>query len=267
MVKVKKRVISAMVMLVIVIPLLLIGGIPYSLGVGLIGCVAFKELIDLRKSKNNDFPNLVKLFGLISVLTLIYSNFEQYGLLFGISYKLLCGIILLLCIPIIFYKDNYKIVDAFHLLSMVLFLGIGFNLLISVYNYGIKYFIFLILITILTDTFALFGGTLIGKHHFTSISPKKTVEGSIIGTLVSTFVTYIYYINVINNNSNMLNIIIMVIFLSIIGQCGDLFFSAIKREFNKKDFSNLIPGHGGVLDRLDSLIFVLFAFVLIINFI
>ena len=267
MVKLKKRVVSAIIMLLIVIPLLIIGGIPYSLGVGLIGCVAFKELIDLRKSKTNDFPNLIKLFGLISILLLIYTNFEQYGLLFGLSYKLLCGIILLLCTPIIFYKDRYKIIDAFHLLSMVLFLGIGFNLLISVYNYGIKYFIFLILITIITDTFALFGGSLIGKHYFTSISPKKTIEGSIIGTLVCTFVSYMYYVNVINNSSNLLNLIIMIIFLSLIGQCGDLFFSAIKREFNKKDFSNLIPGHGGVLDRLDSLIFVLFAFVLIINFI
>lgn len=263
----KKRVTSAIIMLMIIIPLIIIGGIPYSLMVGLIGCAAFKELIDLRRDKKNEYPNVMKYIGLICMLFLIYSNFEKYGLLFGVSYKILCGIIIITCIPTIFYKEKYQVSDAFHLLSDILFLGIGFNLLILIYNYNIKYFIMLILITILTDTFALFGGKLIGKHNFTSISPNKTIEGCIIGSSISTFVCTIYYINVIGNISNTPTIVLMILFLSIIGQCGDLFFSAIKRENNKKDFSNLIPGHGGILDRLDSIIFVMFAFSLIINYI
>jgi len=261
----KKRIISATVMFLIIIPILILGGIPYSLMVGLISLIAYKGMIDLRKDKN-DYPNIVKLFGLISMLYLIYSNFEKYGLLFGLSYKVLCGIILFICLPTLFFKEKYTIKDAFQMLATILFLGIGFNLLISVYNYGIKYFILLIMITILTDTFALFGGKLIGKHNFTSISPNKTIEGCIIGSVVSTFVCTVYYLNVINNVSSILQVILILLILSIVGQCGDLFFSAIKREFNIKDFSNLIPGHGGVLDRLDSIIFVLFAFVFIINY-
>ncbi len=263
----KKRIISAIVMLAIVIPLIIVGGVPYSLAVGLIGCFAFKELIDLRRDKLNEYPSLMKYVGLISILILIYSNFEKYGILFGISYKVLCAIILLICIPVILYKEKYKVNDAFHLLADVLFLGIGFNLLISIYNYGIKYFILLILITILTDTFALFGGKLVGKHKFTKISPNKTIEGCVIGSLVSTFVCTMYYVNIIGKVDNLFVVILTILFLSIIGQCGDLFFSAIKRENNKKDFSKLIPGHGGILDRLDSIIFVMFAFILIMNFI
>lgn len=263
----KKRIFSAIIMILIVVPLIIVGGIPYSLGVGLIGCIAYKELIEIRKDKSNDYPTLMKCVGLIGMLYLIYSNFEKYGLLFGVSYKVICGIILSICVPILFYKNKYRITDAFYLLSNVLFLGIGFNLLISVYNYGIKYFILLILITTLTDTFALFGGRLIGKHKFTSISPNKTIEGCVIGTLTSTFVCTMYYVNVINVTSNIFNVILVIMFLSIIGQSGDLFFSAIKREFNKKDFGNLIPGHGGILDRLDSIIFVLFAFILVISYI
>lgn len=263
----KKRITSAIIMILIVVPFFIIGGIPYSLAVGLIGCIAYKELIEIRKEKKNDYPNFMKFIGLIGMLLLIYSNFEQYGLLFGVSYKLLCGIILMMCIPSLIYKNKYSVTDAFHLIANVLFLGIGFNLLISIYNYGIKYFVLLILITTMTDTFALFGGTLIGKHKFTSISPNKTIEGCVIGSLVSTFISTMFYINVIGNTKSLFTIISVILFLSLVGQCGDLFFSAIKREFNKKDFGSLIPGHGGVLDRLDSIIFVLFAFILIINFI
>lgn len=262
-----KRIKSAIIMLIVIIPILIIGGIPYSLAVGLIACVAFKELIEIRKDKSNDYPNLLKIISIVCMLYLTYSNFDKYGLLFGVSYKLLCGIILILCIPTLFYNKNYRISDAFHLLADVLFLGIGFNLLISVYNYGIKYFILLILITTFTDTFALFGGKLIGKHKFTDISPNKTIEGCLIGTIVSTFVSTMYYINIIGKVNNLFIIISVIVFLSIIGQCGDLFFSAIKRQFNKKDFGSLIPGHGGILDRLDSIIFVLYAFILVINFI
>ena len=253
-------------MLLIVIPLIIIGGIPYSLAVGLIGCIAYKELIDIRSDKKNAYPGLMKYVGLIGTLLLIYSNFEKYGLLFGVSYKILCSIVLIMCIPTVFYKERYKVRDAFHLLSNILFIGIGFNLLILIYNYNIKYFILLILITILTDTFALFGGKLIGKHNFTSISPNKTIEGCIIGSLVSTFVCTMYYIRIIGNITNVPTIIILILFLSIMGQIGDLFFSAVKRECNKKDFSDMIPGHGGILDRLDSIIFVMLAFSLIINY-
>ena len=263
----KNRVISAIIMMLIVIPLMIVGGIPYALGIGLISCIAYKELLDLKKNNKDDFPILIKAIGLISLLMLVYTNYEQYGLLFGISYKIISGIVLFLSLPIIFYKKKYKIVDLLQILSIVIFLGIAFNLFISVYNYSVKYFILLLLTTILTDTFALFGGTLIGKHAFTSISPNKTIEGCVVGSLVSTFVCTIYYINVIGTIQNLFLVIAINLVLSLIGQCGDLFFSAIKREFEKKDFSSLIPGHGGVLDRLDSIIFVLLAFVLVMNYI
>ena len=259
----KQRVISATVMLLIVVPLVIIGGIPYSLMVGLLGIVAFKELTDISKRK---YPISIKVIGLLSMLLLIYSNFEKYGLLFGIPYKLLCGIILLISTPVLIFKEKYTVTDSFYLLADVLFLGIGFNLFISIYNYGIKYFILLVLITIMTDTFAYFGGKLIGKHKFTKISPNKTIEGCITGSIVATFICTMFYINVIHVNNNIFLVTLIIFLLTIIGQCGDLFFSAIKREYGKKDFSNLIPGHGGILDRLDSIIFVLFAFIIIINY-
>ena len=93
------------------------------------------------------------------------------------------------------------------------------------------------------------------------ISPNKTVEGSIIGSLVGTIIATLFYYYFIGDMH--LGILMPFTFiLTIFGQVGDLFFSSIKRYYNIKDFSNIIPGHGGILDRLDSLLFVVLGFLL-----
>jgi phosphatidate cytidylyltransferase len=118
-----------------------------------------------------------------------------------------------------------------------------------------------------SDVFAFMVGTRIGKHKFTKISPKKSVEGCIAGIIGADVVAVIYTL-IINNGFNQgINIglaIVVVSLLTIIGQVGDVFASAIKRYCGIKDFSNLIPGHGGMLDRVDSVIFVIpFAYILL----
>lgn len=264
----KKRTLSAIIMIALFVPLIILGGWFYSLGVGIIACLSYKELTEIRKETKDDYPPLMKIVGLICTIMIVYSTFESNGLIFGLDYNILGSVILFLMVPTVFYNnDKYSIEDAFYLLGNVLFLGISFNLFIGVRTANLSYFILLILITTLTDTFAYLGGCLIGKHTFTSISPKKTIEGCLIGSLVSTFICSVYYVNIIGIQSNLLFIILIILLLSILGQIGDLFFSAIKRKYKKKDFSNLIPGHGGILDRLDSLIFVIIAFVVLIGII
>ncbi len=118
-----------------------------------------------------------------------------------------------------------------------------------------------------TDVFAYALGKLIGKHKLTPISPNKTIEGS-IGGILGSIIMNLGYTLIINNlfqlNLPYLNVIIIAITLSILSQIGDLAASSIKRYVEIKDFSNLIPGHGGLLDRIDSIIFVApFAYYLI----
>ena len=120
----------------------------------------------------------------------------------------------------------------------------------------------------MTDTYAYLIGRLIGKHKLLeSISPNKTWEGMIAGTVIGTFIATTFYKVVINPEINIILITLVTLFLSILGQYGDLVFSAIKRYFGKKDFSNIMPGHGGILDRFDSIIFVVFGILFFISII
>lgn len=109
-----------------------------------------------------------------------------------------------------------------------------------------------------TDVFAYLIGRFFGKHKFTEISPKKTIEGclgGIIGAIV-VMLGFTYLFNtVFNMNISYITIGIMAIVLSVISQMGDLIASSIKRYIGIKDFGNIIPGHGGMLDRFDSVIF------------
>ena len=120
-----------------------------------------------------------------------------------------------------------------------------------------------------TDVFAfLIGSTFkLGKHKFSKISPKKSMEGCIAGLIGAVALTIIYtlcinrFLPIYLPYAKMIGISIL---LSIIGQFGDFAASSIKRFVEIKDFSNLIPGHGGLLDRIDSLIFIApFAYILL----
>ena len=115
----------------------------------------------------------------------------------------------------------------------------------------------------LCDTFAYFFGSKLGKHKLSpKISPKKSVEGAVggvVGTTVVSVITYviceIFFFE--NGTVKVWMVIPAVAFLCVIGMCGDLSASVIKRNFGEKDFGNLFPGHGGVLDRIDSFLFTM----------
>lgn len=110
-----------------------------------------------------------------------------------------------------------------------------------------------------TDIFAYIIGKRFGKHKFSKVSPKKSIEGCISGIIGAVIIAiiYTYAINSIYSlGYSYIYISIATIILSIIGQIGDFAASSIKRYVDVKDYSNLIPGHGGMLDRIDSLMFL-----------
>ena len=128
----------------------------------------------------------------------------------------------------------------------------------------VLYLVYVGLVTVMSDTFAHFFGVNVGKNKLCpTISPNKTIEGMVGGTFFGTFIGMVYYLTFVNTSANVLVVILITLFLSLVAQFGDLVFSMIKRKYDVKDYGNIMPGHGGVLDRLDSLIFTMLAYVLL----
>ncbi len=258
----KKRILSAIVMLLICIPIIYFGDKAFRIGIAVVSMLALREMIDLKKS-HHKIPKLVELISYLALLFIVLAEYEGYSILFGITYKGIAILLLSILSLCLFYKkEEYTATDALVLIGTILLLGTAFNTMILVRNLGLWDFCSLILIFILTDTFALFCGMAFGKHKLIPhVSPNKTWEGSIGGTLIATIGVSVFYHYLVSPVT--WKIVLGILILSVIGQIGDLIFSKIKRENNIKDFSNLIPGHGGILDRLDSTITIMLGYLII----
>lgn len=138
-------------------------------------------------------------------------------------------------------------------------------------SHGLFLILFVMFCSWLTDTFAYFTGSFFGKHKLCpKISPKKTVEGAVggvIGGILSAVILYAVFDSLVfpEPHKRYLEIISVSAVLAVLGMFGDLTFSVLKRNMGIKDFSNLVPGHGGVMDRFDSEVFVLLGFYAIVN--
>ena len=258
----KKRTISAIVLLIILIGSLLISPKLFGLIMMVAAVVGFNEFFNIKYSDNLSKYVIIKVLAIISLI-LITLNRTFYEININVTILLP---LLILSAPIVFYNNSkfYNINDALYVMGIVYFLGLSFGNIIYLMNTDITKCIFIFIIAFITDTYAYIGGSLIGRHKLTSISPKKTIEGTIIGTLMGVLIGSVYYYNIVGGVTTF-QVIILCLILTILSEIGDLMFSSIKRYFDKKDYSNLIPGHGGILDRFDSVIYVSLGLSLILS--
>ena len=183
-------------------------------------------------------------------------------------------VFLIICLIISLFEWNKMVINKFLSLAGSIFITLSFfaayHLKIMEDENNILNFLVILLICISTDIGGyIFGNTFKGPK-ITKISPNKTYAGSIGGFICSLLFLHIFnsFVFLFENyqfNFSIKNIIFILI-LSLISQIGDIVVSYFKRLYNKKDTGNLIPGHGGILDRIDGMIFV-FPFALILNFI
>ena len=168
--------------------------------------------------------------------------------------NLLIIIVFLFCI--FEWVKIFKKKNAIFVLGLIVLFAFLLSLL-RIYNFEEfnLTFLWLIILTWLSDIGGYIFGKLFGGPKLTQISPNKTWAGAIGSIILSQFAFLIFFLN--SNYKFNIIIIFMQLFLSIIGQFGDILMSFVKRKNNRKDTSNFIPGHGGFLDRVDGLIWII----------
>ncbi|MCR5798065.1 MAG: phosphatidate cytidylyltransferase [Eubacterium sp.] len=263
-----KRLGSAVIMLAVTAAALVLGGNYLLALVTLCSLLAAYELLKAGGIEKTPvaFTSYIAIFFIYFLHFLDMSKYENMVLA-------IAAVSLLGCYVFKNEKTKYKDVC----LGFFAIIYVGF-LLTHAYmtrelSHG-SWFVWLIIIgSSGSDTFAYLFGRLFGKKHFSKISPNKTVEGCIGGCLGTAVLSLAYSffiptdVNCLFNINMHLAFFIIGLLCSAVSQIGDLAASAIKRGYDIKDFSNLIPGHGGVLDRIDSIIFVSpFVYYLVILF-
>lgn len=247
-----KRIISAIIGIPLVIYIITSGGYLFLTVVGLVIFLGMREYYQMMNHAG--FYPECKLGYVISLLLflsfiMIEGKFVHFTLTFVIIISLL--------IPIFQYR-NHTFIDGIVTLFGTLYIGwlLGHIVLMNDLSQGACYILLSLFVTWLIDSGAYFTGSYLGKHKLCPhISPKKTIEGALGGFLAGVMSTIgfgTFWLKL-----PLEHMIIMGAIVGIIAQLGDLAESALKRYADIKDSGNIIPGHGGILDRVDSILFVI----------
>ena len=275
----KQRTITGIIIAIFVIPFIIFGQYFIAAFVGLLSLLSVKEFLDIKKKSGQEkTPLYVYIICMLFSLLLIFDIYviSDYGFNFANAtlqnYGLNTLWVMLLAISLFtssVFDKKFSIIDAFYSFATTIFLSLGLKGMLylrlfgEVDKVGILLLAYVLLVSCLTDIFAYFGGMtcykLLGSdkvHKLNErISPKKTIEGCLVGTIIGTLLGFVFAFFLLKDlNFKWYLLLIMSLALSLAGQIGDLILSANKRHFNVKDYSNLLPGHGGVLDRIDSLL-------------
>jgi len=262
-----KRFMSAVVLLAFAV-VALVGGGTFLLMVSVVTALAGTYEFLKVDHMNNTVPGYMCYVSVIGFYLMLY--WQRTSVL---EMWLVLVILLLLSLYVLGYP-KYHIHNMGICLFSVLYVGV---LISYVYQTralpGGNWLVWLILISASgSDTFAYLTGMLIGKHHFSELSPKKTIEGCVGGVIGAALLALVYSFVIpkeILAASADVNIHVLFACLgaagSVVSQIGDLAASAIMRNHETKDYGKLIPGHGGILDRFDSMIFTAPAIYLVIT--
>ena len=252
----KQRIITGVVAAALFIPFVIYGGVPFALMVSLLAVIGFYELLKMRGISIFSVPGII---GLLGLLMLVVPNEWSKEIIQFLNYEsnlmIIYGVAILLLIYIVLVKNKMTFDEVGFILLGAFYVGLGFHYFIETRFVGLEFVIFILLVIWTTDSGAYFVGRKLGKHKlWPEISPKKTIEGSVGGVVIAVIFAVIMQL-IYPFASSWTLLIVVTIIASIIGQMGDLVESAIKRHYGVKDSGNILPGHGGILDRFDSLLF------------
>ncbi|MGM0435661.1 MAG: phosphatidate cytidylyltransferase [Bacillota bacterium] len=254
----KQRIITGLILAVVLIPLLFVPKIVFYSVIALFSLLAVRELVNMVSEPGNRFIGYfyTGLFTLAFYATILLSYLGMLASVYVLAVMmvaLISGTLL-----VISGKFNYETLTRYFL--SIVYVAIPFFALSMIRHTGLNMLFYLLMLAMLTDIFAYFVGMRFGKTKLApTISPKKTVEGFIGGTVIAAVVAtvFAYFAELFPLGSLMEYGFVFLAgwLVAMSAQGGDLFASSMKRFYGIKDFSNLLPGHGGILDRLDSTMF------------
>lgn len=250
------RTLSAIGALVIFLPLLALGGVAFQVLIGILSMLAVHELLRMKGLETFSFEGLLAMLAAL-IYTLPLETYLPYLPVDGnvIAY----GMLVLFLLGTTVFSSSYSFEDVAYPIAASFYVGLGFNALIDVRIAGFDKVLLGLFIVWATDSGAYLFGRRFGRRKLApKVSPNKTLEGSLGGVFSAVLVSGLFGLvdpKVFSPHS-LVALLLLTVFFSLAGQFGDLVESAIKRHFGVKDSGKFIPGHGGVLDRFDSLLFV-----------
>lgn len=256
----KERIITAICLIIVVVPAVVFGGTFYKIVIGVVMGLSVYEMLHICTR-----PRINIYMYIIAALFFVAGFLLDRNSLLLSSYPILIYLAVIMASMI--FDDTLTIERAAYVFTTGTLVCCGIHaLLVLRLTYGWEYLLLLAIATFGSDTGAYFTGMAFGKHKLIPrLSPKKTIEGSIGGIVFGSLlgIAFAYYTGILNQHWIFIPAVIA---MTITGQIGDLVFSAIKRFFEVKDYSKLLPGHGGILDRIDSLTYnaLIFSFFLIL---
>ncbi|TVP96755.1 MAG: hypothetical protein EA374_00670 [Acholeplasmatales bacterium] len=266
----KERLITGLFLAAVLLPMLFVPRLGFYLFIALLAGIASFELFRMFATPHQ-LPGgffIYQLLGTLSLygvfLAVYLEQIQTAWLLIALLGIVLVGLFLTVV------SERYHPKDFGNTLTGIFYVGVAFAALSILRAYGLDTLIYMLILAMVTDMFAYFVGIAIGKHKLApKISPKKSIEGSVGGTLIAVGIASVYALwrGVFPVQNGWLLALILIgggVFVSVIAQIGDLVASRMKRDHGIKDFSNLLPGHGGILDRFDSSSFAAMALVIVL---
>ncbi|MDF0725153.1 phosphatidate cytidylyltransferase [Cytobacillus sp. S13-E01] len=255
----KQRILTGVIAAAIFLPIVIFGGLLFTILSYILASVAIYELLRMKRISLATFPGVVSLL-LLWVLLLPNQYIHLLDNLNISKVELALLAVLLILSYTVITKNKFTFDDVGFVILTALYIGIGFYYFIETRGTtfeGLNYISYALIVIWSTDSGAYFIGRAIGKRKlWPEISPNKTIEGS-IGGIICALVIVIIFQFFVPMEESIVTLIIFTVLLSIFGQIGDLVESALKRHYAVKDSGHILPGHGGILDRFDSLLFVL----------
>ncbi|WP_042348873.1 phosphatidate cytidylyltransferase [Bacillus massiliigorillae] len=251
----KQRIITAVIAAAVFLPIVMYGGMPLTILLFLMATIGLHELLKMHKLPALSISSIIG-FIMLWVIFLPAGDMLNIGE-WSISkaHAVLIGTIFLLICTVV-SKNRFTFDQAGFVIVSVLYVGMGFFYINATRDEGLLYIFFVLFTLWATDSGAYFVGRAIGKNKlWPEISPNKTIEGAIGGIGAALIVALIFSFAT-EIDATLLKLLIMAVVIAVFGQLGDLVQSAFKRHYGVKDSGNLLPGHGGILDRTDSWIFV-----------